>query len=449
MDKEYKIEVVPQHERKAYIEAQLNSATETTTSHDVYEGTATSLKVVRIPLNMPLFRMANGRTQADQASYIAERGLPDDYFSSGEENDPVQAVQQRLLRRISNEGPESIASIFDELERDKQTDPIMITPSGVVVNGNRRLMAMRALYANRQADFPSFETVRCAVLPPLGAEEVDDIEVRLQMRPETKLSYSWISEALKVEKKLETKKSEDAVARLMRKRTGEIKKVVAALQYARIYLTEWRKRPADYSLVEGGQQFFNDLVGRMKNKTGSLRDANLRLAWVMYDNRSSLGGRLYDYNKIVGEKAEEVLTQLVDRIELNVDEPADDGAEAPPTEEFEINLGDDPADDKFTTLIDVLDDETRRDDVFDQLRGVCQTIMDAGRATKLGTAALTAARDANTRLAEIDLTGADPKTYDGITKQLENVIQRANELKIKVAEVKAEKAPKAGESQED
>lgn len=444
MNTEYKIEVVPQHERKAYIQAQLQSSTEMMTSHDVYEGSAINLKVIRVPLSLPLFRMANGRTQADQASYVAEKNLPDDYFSSGEENDVVQAVQQRILRRISNESPESIASIFEELKRDKQTEPIMITQSGVVVNGNRRLMAMRALYQESPADVPSFDTVRCAVLPPLGAEEVDDIEVRLQMRPETKLSYSWVSEALKIEKKLESKKSEDAVARLMRKRPGEIKKVISALQYARIYLTEWKKRPADYSLVEGGQQFFGDIVARLRNKSGYLRDANLRLAWIMYDNRSSLGGRLYDYNKIVGEKAEEVLSQLVDRIELTVEDLPDEQNGGASADEFEleIDLYDEPADNKLTTVIDALDDETRRDEVFDQLRAVCQTILDAGRAKKLGNAALLAACDANTRLTELDLSGADPKTYDGILKQLDSIINRANELAAKIAEIKGSKESK-------
>ena len=443
MDKDYNIEVMPHHERKDYIASQLASTTESVTSHDVYEGTSAQLKVIRVPLKLPLYRMANGRTQADQASYIADKGLPADYFSAGEENDTVQQVQQRLLHRITNEGPDSITPIFDELERDKQTDPIMITPSGVVVNGNRRLMAMRMLYANRESEFPNFATVLCAVLPPLSAEEVDDIEVRLQMRPETKLPYGWISEALKIEKKLE-KKTEDAVARLMRKRVGDIKKVLAALGYARIYLAEWKTRPADYSLVEGGEQFFGDLVTRMRNKTGTLREANLRMAWIMFDNRSSLGGRLYDYNKVVGEKAEEVLTQLAERVDTAIeDEPEDH--ETPPLadDDLEIDLGEETTEDRFTALIDVFDDDGRRDEVFDQLRAVCQTILDSGKATKLGNAALMAARNANTSLTEIDLSSADPKTFDGIIKQLESVVHRASELIEKVGKIKAEKAAAA------
>jgi hypothetical protein len=438
MDQEYTIEVMPQHERRDYIASQLASTTDSVTSHDVYEGTSTALKVIRVPLKLPLYRVANGRTQADQASYIADKGLAAEYFSAGEENETVQQVQQRLLHRITNEGPDSITPIFEELERDKQTDPIMITPSGVVVNGNRRLMAMRMLYANRSAEFPSFATVLCAVLPPLGAEEVDDIEVRLQMRPETKLPYGWISEALKIEKKLE-KKTEDAVARLMRKRASEIKKVLAALGYARIYLAEWKKRPADYNLVEGGQQFFGDLVARMRSKTGTLREANLRMAWIMFDNRSSLGSRLYDYNKVVGEKAEEVLTQLAERVDTLIEDEPDDLVPSPEDDNLEVNLGDEQTEDRFTALIDVFDDDDRRDEVFDQLRAVCQTILDVGEATKLGNAALMAARNANTTLTEIDISSADPKTFDGIVMQLESVVHRAGELIRKVGEIKAKK----------
>lgn len=73
-------------------------------------------------------------------------------------------------------------------------------------------------------------------------------------------------------------------------------------------------------------------------------------------------------------------------------------------------------------------------------------MLDAGRAKKLGNAALMAARDANTRLAEIDLAGADPKTYNGIIKQLENVALRANDLIAKFAEIKAGKGPQAEKS---
>ena len=179
----------------------------------------------------------------------------------------------------------------------------------------------------------------------------------------------------------------------------------------------------------------------MRNKTGTLREANLRMAWIMFDNRSSLGGRLYDYNKVVGEKAEEVLTQLAERVDTAIeDEPEDHETPPPADDDLEIDLGEETAEGRFTALIDVFDDDGRRDEVFDQLRAVCQTILDAGKATKLGNAALMAARNANTSLTEIDLSSADPKTFDGIIKQLESVVHRASELIEKVGKIRAEKA---------
>ncbi len=177
----YQVVVKPQHERQATIQAQVAVSTRKDTNHTVYEGVATVLPVIRIPLNLPIYRMANGRTQTQQLSYIANKGLPANYFESGEENDSVQQIQHEILKIFANEESDSLTPITKELERTKQTEPLLITPSGVVVNGNRRLCAMRELYTEKTADFPSFASVECAVLPPLTPEQVEDVEIRLQM----------------------------------------------------------------------------------------------------------------------------------------------------------------------------------------------------------------------------------------------------------------------------
>ena len=47
---------------------------------------------------------------------------------------------------------------------------------------------------------------------------------------------------------------------------------------------------------------------------------------------------------------------------------------------------------------------------------------------------------ANARLTEVDLGNADPKTHNGIARQLDQIIKRAEELKQKVNElIEAEK----------
>lgn len=429
MDNSFVVAVKLQQERAALIEALTAAAIKTVDNWEVYESKPAVLPVISIPIEYPIYRMANGRTQTEQLAYIAEKGLSADWFDIGEENDSAQRVQHSILKRFANDGTDSIKPIIGELERTGQTEPILITRTGVVVNGNRRLAAMRELFAEPANGHSGFATIECAVLPVLTPAQIDDIEVRLQMRPETKLPYGWVNDALKVKKQLASKGKEDLVARLMNRDRTDVKKTVQALSLADIYLKDWRKAPYDYRLVADGRQFFPDLVSKLKNKEGPLLEANMRIAWMLFDNRSSLGSRIYEFNKVLGEKATEVLESLSGRIEL--DEPEEDQEE----DDFEIDLGPQTSASEYGSLIQALDDEERREEVFEELRAVCQTIIDAGKANKSGNSALVAARDANTRLTEIDLTKADPKTFGGLDKQLEQVILRAESLRSKLADI--------------
>jgi hypothetical protein len=436
MSGDYKVSVRPQHERREFISTQVaTSQVGTYTSYDVYEGATTPLPIIRLPLGLPIYRMANGRTQTHQLAFIAEKKYGADYFQSGEENETAQQIQHEILRKFAREGSESITPIIDELERTRQTEPLLITPAGVVVNGNRRMAAMRELYADRQADFPTFANVQCAVLPTLTPEQVDDLEIRLQMTPETKLPYGWIDECLKIKKQMTAGRKEDEIARVMRKKKNEITRALSALNFSEIYLKDWCKKPRDYRAVEAGEQFFHDLVTRLRGKDGALLDANMKMAWILFDNRQGLGGRIYDFNKVLGEKATEVLASLADRLEID---SSTSSAVGETMDDLEINLGDEETTGtSYSSLIAALDDEERREEIADALRAVCQTIIDAKKTAQEGSSAVIAIRDANTRLAEVDLTRADPKTYDGIDRQLDEIVRRASELKDKIKTYKS------------
>ncbi len=434
----YKVEIRPQHER-----IEIVSALDTPTANKienwfVYEGKSVSLSKITLPLDVPIYRMANGRTQTDQLAYIAAAKAPEDFFSANEENVVAQREQHRILTRFAKDVPDSITPIIDELERTGQTKPILITPSGVVLDGNRRLCAMRELYDTDK--YPQFAQVECEVLPLLGPDQLDDVEDRLQMRPETKLPYTWINDAIRLKKRLKSKK-ESEVIHLMRREKAEIKKAVGALNYADIYLRDWKHEPANYALVAGGRQFFADLTKALKGKEGALLEANMRLAWMLFDNREGLGSRVYDFNRIVGEKASEVLQKLAERIDLDDEEPEEETDDT----ELEIDFGEESEANPYGSLIKALDSEDRREEIAEELRVVCQNIIDAGKATKTGQSALVAARDANTRLTELDLDLADPKTWDGIDKQLEAIIERATELRTKLKEIRQ----KASEASSD
>src|SRR5690606_27619980 len=117
----------------------------------------------------------------------------------------------------------SIANIDEVLVLEGQREAILITSTGVVVNGNRRLSAMRELYATDPTKYSKFTHVKCAVLPSdASADDIDDVEAALQARPQTKLDYDWIGEAQLVRRQLQKGRSIDQVAAQLRRKSAEI-----------------------------------------------------------------------------------------------------------------------------------------------------------------------------------------------------------------------------------
>lgn len=159
------------------------------------------LPVVEVELGLPLYRLANYRTQTEQLSHIRSRQLAAGFFRIGQENVTAQQAQHDILVSFAKLGSgETIIPIYNVLETGRQqSETLLITGDGVVVNGNRRLAAMRELYQADPQAYASFGSVRAKVLPPgLTAVEIKRIETRLQMTPQTLLPYDWVNEALAI-----------------------------------------------------------------------------------------------------------------------------------------------------------------------------------------------------------------------------------------------------------
>src|SRR5690606_12464757 len=105
------------------------------------------------------------------------------------------------------------------LQQDGQREPILISSSGIVVNGNRRLSAMRELLRKADGSVDErFTNIRCAVLPPdVSRDEIDDIEADLQARPQTKLDYDWIGDARLIRRQVDKGRSTKEVADRLRR----------------------------------------------------------------------------------------------------------------------------------------------------------------------------------------------------------------------------------------
>ena len=421
----YSMAIVPRAERVAVISERYEASEELGEPIYEFRGGIHRPKVVSLPVDLPVYRMENCRAFSAQQTEIARERLDKNFFAKGQEVLSAQTKQHKILADLARRGTESVTPIFDVLQKEAQRETILISSSGVVVNGNRRLSAMRELL--RQGDGSvdqRFEYVRCAVLPPdTIRDEIDDIEADLQARPETKLDYDWIGDARLIRRQVDKGRTTRQVAdRLHRSRT-EIENVLQALDEADLYLSEWLEKPGEYALVQEGEQIFGDIPKNISRHDSKLKDASRAIAWSIYDNRKSITGRVYRLNRAFGDLAPRTLELLENRFGL-----ADGGLEgsSKPSEgagedDFAVDIEDTTEASDYSTIIHALRDKDGFDEKVDALVDACETAIELDRGQKNEEAALKALGQVNSRVVGVDVMMAGSETLPGILKQIQSI----------------------------
>lgn len=391
-----------------------------------YQNRHCDLPIIRVPLALPIYRMSNYRTRTAQQSYVRREGKPQDYFSAGEENEAAQQRQHEFLLKFAREGRQgSITPIIDVLKKEGQRQPILISGRGVVVNGNRRLAAMRSLFDENSSQYCQFSHVKCQLLPTTATiDEIVEVEVRLQMKQRTELEYEWINECIAIRELRDSGRPNRELMAMMNKKKVEIDDAIYALTEADLYL-ESRNCSGDYEAIEDAKQLFYDIAENIKAKTGEEQEVSRRIAWLLADCRGRLGRRVYDFNPMFGKKSEEVATKLAERfaVELDDSSPSDDGE----NDDFDVDLGSGGT--TFRPLLSLLDDATRREEFANELVEVCQGIIEIERDKRDGQMPLQQIQAANTKLAEVDMTRAAPSSLNVIGKQLDAVQANVERLR--------------------
>jgi hypothetical protein len=311
------------------------------------------------------------------------------------------------------------------LRTEKQREPLLITYRGVVVNGNRRLAAMRELMDEDEVANHAFNAVTCLVLPEdASPDDIIEVEAGLQGRPETKLDYDWIGDGQLIKRLFEIGWTERQMTDRLRRKPSEIRNSLAALTEANLYLKDWRDAEGQYTLVRDSEQFFKDLPGHVQKKDTDLANASRAIAWTLHDHRDSLNERLYAFNIAMGGKAADVLDRLSSELGISLSKSEtleDDG-------DFLVDI--EEADDEvsYQPIVDLLADEGRRQEAVETLIDICRTVIEEERGKKTGTVALKAIGAANARLMEVDLSRADPASYHAIDRQLEQITSRVASL---------------------
>jgi hypothetical protein len=438
----YSIRLVSRIERENRIRNTTAAAT-VAEERDFYEfrGEKRRLKIVRLDIGLPVYRIENCRTFTQQEEHIAKTGKPVDFFLHGQESESVQHIQHQLLAALAASGTESIVPILEVLKKEGQREEILITISGVVVNGNRRLAGMRELFAMAPGDFESFSHVNCMVLPEdATSAEILDVEASLQAKQETKLDYDWIGDCRLITRLLENNGTIPLVAKKLHRKEKEIENSLKAFSEAQLYLREWAGKPKEFSLVkDDGEQFFNDLPKSLNGKPQKIEEASRAIAWILFDSRRKLEGRIYNFNIALGRRATDVLDRVAK--ELNVPNTSD--AVTTDKSGFAVDLEGVQTEPTYDNLLKVLRNPERREEVSETVIEVCQGVVLSEQDRNSGLNAQKAVIAAAARLMEIDLSTAAPSTYTVIGRQLKAISDRASLLSSQLVKYQAHRTSKA------
>jgi hypothetical protein len=441
--KKYEIKLTPRSEREAVIQKRLESSTETDTLWD-FRGDKATLKVISLPVEMPVYRMDNCRTYSEQQDAIAKGGLDKTYFAKGQELSIVQAMQHTILVKLAQKETTSVSPILGVLENEGQRDPILITSTGVVVNGNRRLSAMRELYAEDESVNSEYAHIKCMVLPAdTSPDEVDDIEANEQARPQTKLEYDWIGDAQLVRRQVNKGRTPKVVAEQLRRSEADVKNLLQSIDEADLYLTEWAGKPGQYSLVSGdGEQIFGDLPKRLSGQTVPRQSASRAIAWSLFDNRDKVPGRVYSYNAAFGRLAPVVLASMAEQLDLSTTAPAKADDE---DDSFSVNIEAGAAAEDYSSIIAALKNEVTREDAVEALIEASISALELDRGQRNKNAALKTLVQVHAKLAGMDMSTAGISTYAAIGKQLESIRELVGRLETKLAALKKSPPPEPEE----
>jgi hypothetical protein len=421
----YEIEITPESQRIGFIADQVAQSDSKLETWDLYPGRKEALKIIVLPASMPLYRMANGRTKSEQMQLIQDQSLGETFFDSGQENEIVQQLQHDLLVRLSKQSADGTGdSIYDVLIKNPQKEPLLISPNGVVLNGNRRLAAMRDIQASSPADFMNLTHITCAVLPSLTPQQEIDLELKLQMSQNFKLEYSWVDEALMIEEALRFHTVSE-LCEMMNKSKQHLNMMSRALQEAQLYLIGKEKKAHSYGLVQNKFQLFKDLQKFTKEVSESKAQAIRYVAWYLSDG--NLEDRLYSYNFLLTERSEDLVTEIISSVEkVNLEADTNDSA-------VDISLDEGPdMYDEFNTWVETAS-ENGPQEVASLIESIAEKLKADEDAKRTGMDPLKLASEIHTKLEKLDVTKASGDTKEALIAQLVNIRDKAATM-VRVAE---------------
>lgn len=201
-----------------------------------FRGSSLDLPVIAMPIAQLYLNPNTHRIRAQRGIDPARNARLNDAPWA----DESQAYLEELLKAKpsdpSQPDPE-YAELLEELRRDGQIAPGVVTQTGVLVDANTRCVALKELGT---AD------IRVGVLPASADwNDINQMELRIQLRRDKRRDYPYINRLISVEEQIAAGSREEDVAH------------------------EWNLRPASLKADRWAYQLIKDAVTRSESSSGA------------------------------------------------------------------------------------------------------------------------------------------------------------------------------------
>lgn len=401
----------PYPKRKQLLDELLNTPSDKT-QHVPFQGKDMYLKIYTVPIGLPKYRLNNGRTYAAQAEYLATHsGEPSDLFTADLESEKAQQIQHELLRKMLGKG-----NLFEYFKGKgkKQSQALILNHMGFVVNGNRRLCAMRELLEGDPKEYGHFTHIGIVVLPPADEKDIDELEAVLQIEPDIKADYTWYDLALMMRKRRDNHKYDIfELANTYKMSKGDIEELIGCLEDAEAYLLD-RGKAGQYHQLDQTEFAFQQLrKARSKHfKSEAEKNCFEKLSYCFIDN-SAAGGRLYETIPSVAKNFDTIIDRVREEFDLKPQAVISDNAAS------EDLFGSDQP--EIGDVLAALSDQTKLQAIRDLTIDVIESEKLKAKEQEKINFVFSQVKKANTLLIDATNTLTPHQEKSGIAGQLESI----------------------------
>lgn len=416
----------PKPARQEEFHARLN-ASGLPTVQVAFQGGQQDIPRIRVPIDLPKYRLGNGRTASLQVEHLARHpDLRRDLFTGDPEMWDAQEAQHELLLQL---GRQSDLDKYFTDPANRQAGALLLDEDGFVVNGNRRLSVWRELLADEASKYGHYQYIDVAVLPHATEKDIDRLEALLQIEKDIRADYPWDAQANMMLAKMEHGSTPADLCHLYKMKDTELQELFDMRDYADEYLRS-RGKADMWSEVSSGQEHtFRRLVQNRVKLSGVARQEMFKEAvFALIDDPSSVG-RLYLAIPELATSLDKVADRLSAEFTVDAEMPNDglddlfgDGRPSAPAA-------------RDTALASLLQDPKQlpraRDVIADVLESERQLKKDVKKAGYL----LDVCAKANTALTQAVKDGLRPESkLTGVGNQLDQIEKRIAQIRAFLAQ---------------